>query len=111
MKTVIILSVLLVSLFQCDRDLDKSCADKLISVLKTEEVRNPPAEIWEYEVEGKKYYYVTSYCCDMFSDLYDDSCTLICHPDGGITGTGDGKCGELKEKLIEGKLIWKDDRK
>jgi hypothetical protein len=53
---------------------------------------------------------VPPYCCDFFGDLYDSSCTLICHPDGGFTGNGDGQCGELKESLKDGNLIWKDLR-
>jgi hypothetical protein len=46
----------------------------------------------------------------MFGDLYDQECNLVCHPDGGIAGNGDGACGELKSQLQNGKLIWKDQR-
>ena len=41
--------------------------------------------------------------CDNFSDLYDKSCRIITHPDGGFTGKGDVKFANfLKEKLNEG---------
>ncbi|MDH4057678.1 MAG: hypothetical protein OEU76_02885 [Cyclobacteriaceae bacterium] len=111
MKTFILLSLFLVSLLKCEEDHPLSCKDALISKLESESVRNPRAELWEYTIEGKKYYYTPPYCCDMFSDLYDSECNLICHPDGGITGDGDGACGELKTKLINGILVWTDGRK
>lgn len=111
MKTILLFSLLVVGLFQCDRDKDVSCEASLISHLKTEPVRNPPAELWRYGIDGATYYYITAYCCDMYSDLYDENCTLICHPDGGITGSGDGKCGELTAGLAHGILVWRDERK
>lgn len=40
---------------------------------------------------GKPVYYVPARCCDIPSELYDETGHLICHPDGGFAG-GDGKC-------------------
>ncbi len=110
MKASILFIYLIFGLLQCGGDPLESCADDLIAQLKSEPVRNPPAEVWEYTISGKKYFFVPSYCCDFYSDLYDSSCKLVCHPDGGITGEGDGKCGELKSQLVKGKLLWKDER-
>lgn len=110
MKAIILLLLFLAGLFQCEGDQNPPCTDSLILQLKAEPVRNPPAEIWEYTIGVKRYYYTPSYCCDMFSDLYDQDCTLVCHPDGGITGNGDGACDGLKDQLKNGKLIWKDTR-
>lgn len=45
------------------------------------------------------------------SELYDESCALICRPEGGITGMGDGKCAGFLEERREEKMIWKDERK
>lgn len=48
-----------------------------------------------YRVEAGEniyYYFGGQSCCDAFSDLYDERCRLICHPDGGITGQGDFQC-------------------
>ena len=44
----------------------------------------------------------------MFGDLYDDTCNLICHPDGGFSGIGDGSCPDIEIKKET--LVWQDDR-
>ena len=55
-------------------------------------------------------FYVPPACCDVPSELYDHDGNLICGPDGGIRGTGDGKCPDFFEKRREGTLIWRDPR-
>ncbi|MFD2245599.1 DUF6970 domain-containing protein [Pontibacter ruber] len=87
-----------------------SCIEDKIREIKQQDVRNPPAAVWQYQYNGKTVYYIPSYCCDMYSELYDADCNLICHPDGGITGSGDGKCTDFFEKRTNEKLIWKDNR-
>ena len=87
------------------------CIQKMINQYKAEEKQNPPRQIYSYLYNGKIVYYVTPPCCDFFSDLYDSSCVLIGHPDGGFTGKGDGKTIDFKDVRTNEKLIWKDDRK
>ncbi|MEO8772517.1 MAG: hypothetical protein ABI402_20640 [Ferruginibacter sp.] len=87
------------------------CIQKMIGQYKSEEKQNPPRQIYSYLYNGKTVYYVTPPCCDFFSDLYDSSCVLIGHPDGGFTGKGDGKTSDFKDMRTNEKLIWKDDRK
>ena len=87
-----------------------SCIDSKIEVLKKEPVANPLAEVWKWETEGKIYYYFNAACCDQFSTLYNDKCEIICAPDEGFTGRGDGKCPEFPNEVIKS-LIWKDERK
>ena len=88
-----------------------ACIQKMIEQYKTEEKQNPPRQIYSYLYKGKTVYYVTPPCCDFFSDLYDSSCVLIGHPDGGFTGKGDGKTSDFKDTRTNEKLIWKDERK
>jgi len=76
-----------------------------------EEKQNPPRKIYEYRYKGRKVYYVTAPCCDFFSDLYDDNCALIGHPDGGITGRGDGTMTDFITARTAERLIWEDKRK
>jgi hypothetical protein len=40
----------------------------------------------------------------------DESCSIICSPDGGFSGKGDGNCIDFFEKRTNGKLIWRDKR-
>ncbi len=87
-----------------------NCIEKKIRNLKQYGVQNPPAKVWQWKVDGKTYYYITSDCCDQYHYLYDDDCNIVCAPYGGITGTGDGKCPEFKGE-IEKTLVWEDTRK
>ena len=73
-------------------------------------VANPPVEISQYQLDGKTVYYIPGRCCDVPSSLYDAQGQLICQPDGGFTGRGDGRCPGVFEQLQEGSVIWKDPR-
>ena len=86
------------------------CVKVLIEKMKSEAVTNPPGKVYSYMYHGKKVFYVPAICCDMFSDLYNDSCRLMGHPDGGFTGRGDGKISDFNTATGE-KLLWADSRK
>ena len=64
---------------------------RLIQRLENEPVANPPASIAQYVYTGHTVYFLPPRCCDIFSDLYDADGNIIGHPDGGITGQGDGR--------------------
>lgn len=87
------------------------CLKDMIETYKVEEKQNPPRKIYSYLYKGKTVFYVTPPCCDFFSDLYDSSCKLIGHPDGGITGRGDGKFTDFETLKTNEKLVWEDTRK
>lgn len=86
-----------------------SCVERKIKEIKKDNVSNPPAQVWKWVADGSTYFYITADCCDQYNYLYDDSCNIVCAPDGGIKGTGDGNCPDFKGE-IEKTLIWKDDR-
>jgi len=87
-----------------------NCIENEIKKIKNEAVRNPPAQVWQWETDGQIYYYITSDCCDQYNYLYTNNCDIICAPDGGITGLGDRNCpnfiGPIKKTLL-----WKDNRR
>jgi hypothetical protein len=83
----------------------------LIRKLSGEPVANPPAAILRYEYKGRTVYYLTPRCCDVPGDLYDAGGQLICHPDGGITGAGDGRCTDFVAERKNEHLVWRDPRK
>lgn len=94
-----------------EKDLETlSCIEEKIEFIKSDEVSNPPTKIFKWEADGNTYYYITSDCCDQFNYLYDTNCELICAPDGGFTGMGDGNCPDFNGE-IEKKLFWEDSRK
>lgn len=55
-------------------------------------------------------YYVPPQCCDQFSTLYDANGNVICAPDGGFFGTGDGRCPDFFTDRTNEKLVWNDGR-
>ena len=83
---------------------------KYIDSLSQQPHWNPPAEVWRYNYNGQTVYFIPQHCCDLPSVLYDENCNLICNPDGGITGNGNGKCSDFMDKRKDGVLIWKDIR-
>ena len=64
--------------------------------------------VYQWLVDGKIYYYYASDCCDQFNYLYDEECNLVCAPDGGFGGNGDGNCPEFVGDITE-VLVWKKE--
>jgi hypothetical protein len=82
----------------------------LIKQFEDAPVGNPPQSIWKYDYKGETVYYVPPQCCDQYSTLYDAKGKVICAPDGGFTGTGDGRCRDFFQERKNGVLIWRDSR-
>ncbi|TSC78333.1 MAG: hypothetical protein G01um101433_274 [Parcubacteria group bacterium Gr01-1014_33] len=83
---------------------------KLITEEESDRVANPPASLTQFEYKNQTVYYLPSRCCDIPSILYDENGNVICSPDGGFTGRGDGKCSDFFKTRQNGKVIWKDTR-
>ena len=81
-----------------------------IKVVLDERKRNPIIRILRYSYGGQTVYYVSAPCCDQYSDVLDTKGKLVCHPDGGITGKGDGKCPDFEKNKTNEKLVWQDPR-
>ena len=82
----------------------------LIQRLENEPVADPPASITQYEYKGQTVYFLPQRCCDIFSDLYDATGNIIGHPDGGITGQGDGRALDFFEERSNEQVTWEDHR-
>ncbi len=83
---------------------------RLVASWQKAPLGNPPQSIWRYEYKNQAVYYVPPQCCDQYSTLYDLRGSVICAPDGGITGHGDGKCPDFFQERTKEKLIWQDSR-
>lgn len=109
----LLLAVLLAMTAGCGRAPEEDVppfVDDLISRLEAAPKSNPPGSIWRYTYEGRSVFYVPPSCCDVPGELYDDGGTLICSPDGGITGDGDGRCPDFFAVRAEEQRIWIDGR-
>jgi hypothetical protein len=84
--------------------------DTLIAEFQSEAVGNPPRSIYQYTYHGQTVYYVPAQCCDEFSTLYASDGSVLCAPDGGITGKGDGRCPDFLTTRTDEVLIWSDPR-
>ena len=82
----------------------------LINDLSTDPVANPPAQIIQYQYNNATVYYLTPRCCDIMGVLYDMDGHILCHPDGGIVGRGDGKCPDFHRTKTQERVIWRDER-
>lgn len=83
---------------------------QLIAGIEAGPVWNPPARITSYEYRGGRVYFVPADCCDKLSTLYDEKGEVICSPDGGIEGAGDGRCPDFFDMREDGKVVWEDSR-
>ncbi len=73
-------------------------------------VANPPASLSKCTYNSEIVYYLPPRCCDIFSVLYDEQGEVICAPDGGFTGGGDGRCSDFFEERKNCELLWEDSR-
>jgi hypothetical protein len=81
----------------------------LISHFKAAPPKASPGSIWRYIYRGETVYYVPPlFCCDISSYLYDAKGIVLCRPDGGFVGIGDGKCPDFLKERSQGELLWSD---
>ncbi|GAB3826896.1 DUF6970 domain-containing protein [Hymenobacter jeollabukensis] len=84
--------------------------DDKIQAHMNAKAENPRIRILSYQYQGQTVYYETSPCCDQFTTLYDAKGNVLCAPDGGITGRGDGKCPDFEKNRTAEQLVWQDAR-
>jgi hypothetical protein len=84
--------------------------DALIHQYTAEPVTNPPRQIVQYTYQGQTVYYVPPVCCDVLGQLYSATGQLLCAPDGGLQGQGDGRCPDFFQTAQSVKVVWQDQR-
>ena len=85
--------------------------DWLLSLIAEFERQPPdyrPPVVASYVYDGAVVYYVAPRCCDVYSDLYTMAGSIVCHPDGGITGGGDGRCPSFFATRRDERVVWTD---
>jgi hypothetical protein len=108
--TILLLSLTFISCEDLNLKKDvPNCIERKIRQFKKDAVDNPPKQVWEWKVNGTTYYYITGHGADCLHYLYDDNCKVVCAPDGGTFGTGDGKCPKFYPPMVK-TLIWEDER-
>ena len=82
----------------------------LVQQSEVQPVANPPAFIARYDYKGQTVYFQLQRCCDVMSVLYRLDGSIACHPNGGVTGTGDGKCADFFVERRNERIVWRDPR-
>src|SRR5262245_65366323 len=82
----------------------------LIQESESQPVANPPVVIARYDYRGEPVYFVPERCCDVMSTLYRADGSIVCHPSGGITGAGDGRCADFLRERRNERILWRDSR-
>ena len=82
---------------------------RIQNILSTRK-RNPVIRITRYRYRDMTVYYESAPCCDQYSTLYDEKGTVLCHPEGGITGRGDERCANFNKRRANELLVWQDPR-
>jgi hypothetical protein len=107
---IIPIIILLAGCMQTTQSSNPDWVDQLIKKIESQPVGNPPLSIWRYEYNGQVVYFVPAHCCDISSVVYDTGGNILCAPDGGIKGDGDGLCSDFFTQRINEQLIWSDSR-
>jgi hypothetical protein len=102
--------ILLAACSQATQSTEPAWLDQLIKQFENNPVANPPLSVWKYAYNGQVVYFVPAHCCDIASTLYGAQGSILCAPDGGFTGRGDGKCSDFFDKRTDEQLVWQDSR-
>lgn len=86
------------------------CIEAKIDDIKKQPEQHPPASVEEFNYNSKRAFLFSAECCDQYNQAFDENCNYICAPSGGITGKGDRKCEDFKDKARLVRVVWKDER-
>ncbi len=89
---------------------DPTWLKDLIKQEESKSTANPPASISRCTYKNQTVYYLPARCCDIPSVVYNDKGDILCSPDGGLTGRGDGKCTDFLNTRKDCIAVWKDTR-
>lgn len=103
----LICAIILLVIFSCNKlDVPKDtprCIKKLIR----NEMKGCLSKVYKYYYNNQVVYlFEPENCPDELYYLYDEDCNLICSPDGGLSGLGDGTCPDFYQSAINQELIW-----
>ena len=82
----------------------------MVVEIASEPVTNPPTRIYRYTYQNVDVYYRPQRCCDIPSILWNAEGEILCAPDGGVTGDGDGQCPDFADERSDEEMVWSDSR-
>lgn len=67
-------------------------------------------QIWQYDYKGETVFYFMSGCCDFYNWVYDYDGNVLGAPDGGWSGSGDGRLTDWSTEKSNAVLVWTKPR-
>jgi len=60
------------------------------------------SDVEKWTIDGTDYFVfpTPTISADAFTDMYNTSCELVCHPSGGLIGGGSGDCPDLTNAQV-----------
>lgn len=111
MTKMLLLGTLIAALVACRDDVPQpTWLQALQATIASAPVTNPPSRIYQYRYRDQTVYYRPPYCCDIQGVLYSADGAVMCYPDGGFTGRGDGRCNDFHAQRSDCALLWSDPR-
>jgi hypothetical protein len=86
-----------------------ACIAARVDKMCAQPSQREPMSVTRYRYRGQDVYYIPPHCCDIPSELLDAECRIVCMPDGGLTGAGDGKCPDFRTTRAGGEVIWREE--
>ena len=88
------------------------CVQEKIQAIIDGPAWDPPARCIEYDYLNRTVYYFPQepFCCNNTSEAFNSNCELVCNPDGGENGLGDGQCPDFYQLASGGVIVWEDSR-
>jgi hypothetical protein len=118
LNSILLLFVFAATFFSCKEEQKAAASttaapqtDCISDRIKKLSAQKYPAKVYQYKYNNNKVYYIPAYMPDAFSELLDVNCNVICHPEGGITGKGDGQCTDFFSARTDEKLLWQKEDK
>jgi hypothetical protein len=78
-----------------------------ISRLGTEAAPNVPVVVTRSQYRGETVFYASPSVPDGLGVLFSAEGDVLCHPDGGLDGRGDGKCADFFAARANDTVLWR----
>ena len=114
MRQTILFAPIVIALFAvgCDGEsqIDVDAPNWLraeIRRLSSEADPNVPVVVTRSQYRGETVYYTSPGVPDGLGVLFDAEGNVLCHPDGGLDGRGNGMCADFFAARVNDTILWR----
>jgi hypothetical protein len=114
MRQAVLFTPIVIALFAagCDGEsrIDRDAPNWLraeIRRLRSEAAPNVPVVVTRSQYRGETVYYTSPGVPDGPGVLFDAEGKVLCSPDGGLDGRGDGRCADFFATRVNETILWR----